>query len=66
MGAVLVKGFGPIIKSAFKFEKSIVNAVSSGGKLAPVIEAIQKVFVKLTAPIATAIDKFLILSRAWI
>jgi phage-related protein len=58
MGAVLVKGFGPIIKSAFKFEKSIVNAVSSGGKLAPVIEAIQKVLVKLTAPIATAIDKF--------
>ena len=58
MGAVLVKGFGPIIKSAFRFEKSIVNAVSSGGKLAPVIEAIQKVFVKLTAPIATAIDKF--------
>ena len=58
MGAVLVKGFGPIIKSAFRFEKSIVNAVSSGGKLAPVIEAIQKVMVKLTVPIATAIDKF--------
>jgi phage-related protein len=58
MGAVLVKGFGPIIKSAFRFEKSFIAAISSGGKLAPVVEAIQKVLVKLTAPIATAIDKF--------
>jgi phage-related protein len=58
MGAVLVKGFGPIIKSAFKFEKSFIAAISSGGKLAPIIEAIQKVLVKLTAPISMAIDKF--------
>jgi hypothetical protein len=58
MGAVLVKGFGPIIKSAFRFEKSFIAAISSGGKLAPVVEAIQKVLVKLTAPISMAIDKF--------
>ena len=57
MGGALVKGFGPIIKSAFKFEKTIIDSISSGGKLAVIIEAIQKVMVKLTAPIATAIDK---------
>jgi len=58
MGAVLVKGFGPIIKSSFKFEKTIINSIQSGGKLSVILEAIQKVFVKLTAPIAAAIDKF--------
>jgi len=58
MGAVLVKGFGPIIKSAFKFEKTIINSIESGGKLSVILEAIQKVFVKLTTPIAAAIDKF--------
>jgi phage-related protein len=58
MGAVLVKGFGPIIKSAFKFEKTIIGSIESGGKLSVILEAIQKVFVKLTAPIAAAIDKF--------
>lgn len=58
MGAVLVKGFGPIIKSAFKFEKTIIASIESGGKLSVILEAIQKVFVKLTAPIAAAIDKF--------
>jgi len=58
MGGALVKGFGPIIKSAFKFEKTFIDAVESGGKLSVIVEAIQKVFVKLTTPIATAIDKF--------
>ena len=58
MGAVLVKGFGPIIKSAFKFEKTIIGSIQSGGKLSVILAAIQKVFVKLTTPIATAIDKF--------
>ena len=57
MGGALVKGFGPIIKSAFKFEKTIIDSISSGGKLTVIIEAIQKVIVKLTAPISTAIDK---------
>jgi phage-related protein len=58
MGAVLVKGFGPIIKSAFKFEKTLITSIESGGKLSVILEAVQKVFVKLTAPIAAAIDKF--------
>ena len=58
MGGALVKGFGPIIKSLFRFEKTIVDSISSGGKLAVIVEAIQKVVVKLTTPISTAIDKF--------
>jgi len=58
MGGVVVKGFGPIIKSAFKFEKTIINQISEGGKLKVILEAITKVLVKLTTPIANAIDKF--------
>jgi phage-related protein len=58
MGAVLVKGFGPIIKSAYKFEKTVIASIESGGKLSVILEAMQKVIVKLTAPIAAAIDKF--------
>lgn len=58
MGGVVVKGFGPIIKSAFKFEKTLINQISEGGKLKVILEAITKVIVKLTTPIATAIDKF--------
>jgi phage-related protein len=58
MGMALVKGFGPIIKSAFRFEQTLVKAVGSGGKLEVIVEALQKVFVKLTEPIAKAIDKF--------
>lgn len=58
MGGVAVKGFGPIIKSAFRFEKTIINAISEGGKLNVILEAITKVIVKLTTPIANAIDKF--------
>jgi phage-related protein len=58
MGMALVKGFGPIIKSAFRFEQTLVKAIGSGGKLEVIVEALQKVFVKLTEPIATAIDKF--------
>ena len=58
MGMALVKGFGPIIKSAFRFEQTLVKAIGSGGKLEVIVEALQKVFVKLTEPIALAIDKF--------
>jgi phage-related protein len=58
MGAALLKGFGPIIKSAYGFQAAIVRAVGSGGKLEKVVEAIGKVFVKLTTPIATVVDKF--------
>jgi len=58
MGGVVVKGFGPLIKSAFKFEKTIINQISEGGKLKVILEAITKVIVKLTTPIANAIDKF--------
>jgi phage-related protein len=58
MGAALLKGFGPIIKSAYGFHAAIVRAVGSGGKLEKVVEAIGKVLVKLTTPVATVVDKF--------
>lgn len=58
MGAALLKGFGPIIKSAYGFQAAIVRAVGSGGKLEKVVEAIGKVLVKLTTPISIVVDKF--------
>ena len=57
MGSALVKGFGPIIKSAFQFEKALTIAFEKGGKLNVIIEALQKVFTKLTTPIANTIDR---------
>jgi phage-related protein len=58
MGGALLKGFSPIIKSAYGFQAAIVRAVGSGGKLEKVVEAIGKVLVKLTTPISTVVDKF--------
>lgn len=57
MGSALVKGFGPIIKSAFQFEKALTIAFEKGGKLSVIIEALQKVFTKLTTPISNTIDR---------
>jgi len=57
MGGALVKGFGPIIKSAFEFEKALIASIEKGGKLNVIVEALQKLFVKLTTPISAVIDK---------
>ena len=57
MGGALLKGFGPIIKSAYGFQAAIVRAVGSGGKLENILGALEKVFVKLTTPISMAFDK---------
>jgi phage-related protein len=58
MGGALLKGFSPIIKSAYGFQAAMVRAVGSGGKLEKIVEAIGKVLVKLTTPISTVVDKF--------
>jgi hypothetical protein len=57
MGGALLKGFGPVIKSTYGFQAAIVRAVGSGGKLEKIVEALQKVLVKLTTPISMAFDK---------
>jgi len=57
MGGALVKGFGPLIKATFRFEKALVDATAEGGKLRPVIEALELVLTKMTKPITDLIEK---------
>ena len=57
MGGVLVKGFGPLIFSAYNLQKSFVAAIYGSEAFKNVIKAVQMVLIKLTAPIAVAMDK---------
>lgn len=58
MGGALVKGFGPLIKASFRFEKALVDATSEGGKLRPIVEALELVLTKMTKPITEVLEKF--------
>lgn len=57
MGGALVKGFGPLIKATFRFEKAFVDATAEGGKLRPVVEALELVLTKMTKPVTEFIEK---------
>jgi hypothetical protein len=56
MGGVLVKGFGPLIKSSYNFEKNLIALVDEGGKLNPILKAMEKVLLAITTPISNIID----------
>jgi hypothetical protein len=57
VGGVLLKAFGPMIKSLYDFEKNISKAFTSSQKFKDILEALQMVFVKLTAPITAFLTK---------
>jgi phage-related protein len=57
MGNVLLKGFGPLIFSAYNLVKAMAKASEESKTVQNVLEAIRMVVTKLTAPIALAIDK---------
>ena len=57
IGAVLLKGFGPMIKSLYDFEKAIAKAFEKSKPLKDILAAMQMVIVKLTTPIKNFIDK---------
>jgi phage-related protein len=57
VGGVLLKAFGPMIKSLYDLEKNISKAFTKSEKFKNVLEALQMVFVKLTAPITAFVTK---------
>ena len=57
MGNVLLKGFGPMIFSAYNLVKSIASASEKSKTFQTVLEALRMVLTKLTAPIVIAVDK---------
>lgn len=57
MGGALIKGFGPLIKATFRFEKALVDATAEGGKLRPIIDALELVLTKMTKPLTDIIEK---------
>jgi phage-related protein len=57
IGAVLLKGFGPMIKSLYDFEKAVSKALEKSKPLKDILAAMQMVLVKLTTPIKNFIDK---------
>jgi len=57
VGGVLLKAFGPMIKSLYDLEKNVSKAFTGSEKFKNVLEAMQMVFVKLTAPITAFVTK---------
>jgi len=57
IGGVLLKAFGPMIKSLYDLEKNISKAFTKSEKFRQILEALQMVFVKLTAPITALLTK---------
>lgn len=57
VGGVLLKAFGPMIKSLYDLEKNISKAFTKSESFKNVLEALQMVFVKLTAPITAFLTK---------
>lgn len=57
VGGVLLKAFGPMIKSLYDLEKNISKAFTNSQKFKDVLTALQMVFVKLTAPITAFLTK---------
>jgi phage-related protein len=57
MGNALLKGFGPMIFASYNLVKAIASASENSKTFQTVIEAIQMVLTKLTAPIVIVVDK---------
>lgn len=57
IGSVLLKGFGPMIKSLYDFEKAVSKAFEKSKPFKDILAAMQMVLVKLTTPIKNFIDK---------
>lgn len=57
VGGVLLKAFGPMIKSLYDFEKSIAKAFEKSKVFKIYLDALTMVFQKLTKPITDLLDK---------
>jgi phage-related protein len=57
MGNVLLKGFGPMIFSAYNLVKAMAKASEESKTVQNILEALRMVLTKLTAPLVVAVDK---------
>jgi hypothetical protein len=57
MGGVLLKGFGPMIFSAYNLVKAMAKASEESKTVQNILEALRMVFTKLTAPVVVVVDK---------
>jgi hypothetical protein len=57
LGNVLLKGFGPLIFSAYNLVKSIAKASEKSKTFQGIMQAVQMVLTKLTTPFVTLIDR---------
>lgn len=57
MGNVLLKGFGPMIFSAYNLVKAFAAASENSETIQGILEALRMVFTKLTEPIVVVVDK---------
>ena len=57
MGNVLLKGFGPMIFSAYNLVKAMAKASEESKLVASVLAAFTMVMTKLTAPLVNVVDK---------
>ena len=57
VGGVLLKAFGPMIKALYDLEKNISKAFTKSENFQNILEALQMVFIKLTAPITAFVTK---------
>ena len=53
-GSALVDGFGPMIMATYDVVKAFDKAISEGGKLYPIVEALKIVFTDMMAPVVEA------------
>jgi phage-related protein len=58
IGGVLLKGFGPLIFSAYNLVKATAKAAEGSKTVQAVFEALTMVLTKLTKPLIAIIDKF--------
>jgi hypothetical protein len=56
IGGALVNGFGPLIMSAYDMVKAFSKAISEGGSLYPVVQALEMVVTELVQPFVNAFD----------
>lgn len=56
IGGALVNGFGPLIMSAYDMVKAFDKAISEGGALYPVVQALEMVVTELVSPFVHAFD----------
>jgi phage-related protein len=57
MGNVLLKGFGPMIFSAYNLVKAMAKASEKSKLVASILAALTMVMTKLTAPLVNVVDK---------